>query len=108
MCRFQDLYVGEEGYVVRCKTCRHYHLLFGGVILCMTENEFQKFGRTVAACQHHLLTWKEGTDRPLPTVRQGVHLLLNQQKMVRLHAILEATTQTMLQLFEANGPENRS
>lgn len=47
---------------------------------------------------------------PLPTMREGVNLLLNQQIMARLHSILEAatveaTTQTMLGLFEANDPK---
>lgn len=106
MCTFQQLYQGTEGYVIRCQGCRHYQLLFGGVVLTMDEKEFKKFMHVVETCQDDFLTCSTTGDVPLPTVRQGVHLLLNQQKMGQLHHLLqqadaEAQTQNLLQLFHA-------
>lgn len=106
MCQFQELYKGEEGCVIRCKGCRHYQLVFGGVVLSMNESEFKKFMRVVAACREDYLTCTVTGDLPLPTMRQGVHLLLNQQKIMQLNAVLhaadaEAQTQSLLQLFRS-------
>ena len=104
MCTFQELYKGDEGYVIRCKGCQHYQLVFAGVVLSMNEDEFKKFTRVVEACREDYLTCSATGDRPLPTMRQGVHLLLNQQKITQLSAMLqaadaEAQTQSLLQLF---------
>ena len=105
MCQFQKLYGGEEGYVIRCSGCRHYQLLFGGVVLSMNDNEFARFMEVVDACQNEYLTCSSTAEVPLLTMRQGVHLLLNQHKITQLNHMLheadtEAQTQRLLQLFE--------
>lgn len=105
MCQFQRLYGGAEGYVIRCVGCQHFQILFGGVVLSMDDMEFHKFMQVVEACQDEYLTCSTTAEVPLPTMRQGVHLLLNQQKIAQLHHMLheadtEAQTQTLLQLFD--------
>ena len=105
MCTYQELYRGEEGYVIRCNGCNRYQALYGNVVLSMTEEEFQKFTQVVAVYQADCVIASASEEVPVPTARQGVHLLLNRQKITQLHAMLqgadaEAQTQRLLQLFQ--------
>lgn len=105
MCSLQQLHQSKEGHVVHCRGCRHYQLLFGGVVLSMSEEEFQKFNKAVTAFKNDLLLCDNDCDVPMPTMRQGVHLLLNQHKIANLHALLEAADAEakaleMMQLFQ--------
>lgn len=51
-CKFQTLYSGEDGYVVRCRECRNYQLAYLCVMITIGATEFQAFCRTVQ--QHYL------------------------------------------------------
>jgi len=50
-CKFQTLYTGEDGYVVRCRECGHYQLAYLCVMVTLDEKEYHSFRRMVQ--QHY-------------------------------------------------------
>ena len=105
MCQFRELYRGEEGYIIRCAACKHYQILFSGVVLSLNEPEYAKFSSVAAACEQDFLNYTCTGNVPMPAMRQGVYLLLNNQKIKALNAMLEAAdteakTLALFQLFE--------
>src|SRR5687767_9707671 len=90
MCRFQELYNSEGDYIVCCAECRHYQLLFNGVVLSMNQKEYSKFIEVVLQYKNDLLPANEKSEIPVPTPRQGVHLLLDSDKIAALYGMLEA------------------
>lgn len=108
MCTFEQLYRGQEGYIIRCTACLHYQLLFGGVVLSLNSEEYKKFSVVAAACEQDFLNYTCTGDVPVPTMRQGVHLLLNSQKIQALNAMLEAadTEAKAMEMFALFQPDD--
>ena len=51
MCFFQQLYSGDEGYIVRCNECLYYQIGFGTSILTLSDKDLQDLKEIV----HHKL-----------------------------------------------------
>jgi len=47
MCVYKKIYHNENGYVVRCGACRHFHIAFGSTVMAHTCDQFYDFIRTI-------------------------------------------------------------
>lgn len=107
MCEFKQLYVGEDGYVVRCMDCTYLQCAFGSTVLTLSEEDF----RTLRYVAHaRLLEAGEGAAGDvkqywLPTAHAGVNMLFTRRELRRFyhmleHADTEMTVGAMVALFE--------
>ncbi|MCO5234888.1 MAG: hypothetical protein M9933_01365 [Chitinophagaceae bacterium] len=92
MCRFQYLYNGEDGYVVRCHYCGNYQLAFASIMLTLTKNEYRSFCDLVEyKCDSAYETAASETSKcvVLPTPAPGTFILLTRDEAARLGTMLE-------------------
>jgi hypothetical protein len=109
MCDFQQLYLGQEGYLVRCLACGNLQLAFGTAVITLNEADFQSFRQLVKDRQLLDHTVDEGHLKKvvLPIPYAGVHLLLTYTELDQLDEMLdegdsEMTSLAMLELFAEN------
>ncbi|MFT3902941.1 MAG: hypothetical protein QM727_07190 [Niabella sp.] len=106
-CDFQNLYSGDEGYIVRCKQCGHYQVAFISTMLTLTENDFLFFCEQVHyKAQHaHEMGNNHSKMVMIGTPSTDVQLILTPIELIRLHKMVEQATdeitvQDMLMLFQ--------
>lgn len=106
-CHFQTLYIGEDGYVVRCKECGHYQLAYLCIMVTLEENEFRSFRRMIH--QHYDDSLHLTNDHckciVVQTPATGTHFLFSRKEIKRFAQLLdEADTEeqalSMLALFQ--------
>ncbi|UAY52487.1 DUF6686 family protein [Ferruginibacter albus] len=106
MCQFQQLYFSDDGYVVRCKKCDHFQVGFASTMLTVNEKDFD----ILLAIVKKKLNTEIQTNQLvksiiIPTPYTGVKILLTQQELQKLHAMLENADSeikalALLDLFE--------
>lgn len=90
MCQYQELAIGENGYIIRCRHCRHYQLCFAGVILSLAHSEFVQLLRQIAASDYQPgELYPHQRSIVLATPKQGIHLLLSPAELVLLKQMAE-------------------
>src|SRR5687767_5693777 len=104
MCQFQHLYNNDAGYIIRCKDCRYYQVLFNGIVLSLNEREYQKFLDIIASCENDIALDEEQHNLFIPTPRQGVHLFLSANEINELKQMMESADSenkalSLLELF---------
>lgn len=104
MCIFQQLYAGEEGYVVRCRECSYYQIAFGTTVINMSKSELDAMrGMIVHQLQHpNTAVNDEAKAAWLPTPFDGYSLILSFKELRLLEAMLSAaeTEEISLSLLE--------
>jgi hypothetical protein len=107
-CKFQTLYCGEDGYVVRCKECSNYQVAYLCVMVTLATSEFQAFCRMVQ--QHYLdsLTLQSDDCKcvVLETPASGTCFIFSRREIKRFAELLEEAdneekTQELLELFRS-------
>ncbi|TXI31384.1 MAG: hypothetical protein E6Q58_05200, partial [Niabella sp.] len=84
-CKFQTLFSGEEGYIVRCKECGHYQIAFISVLVNMSEESyFTLYGevRQLATCEFPF----EKMDAKrimIPTPSKNVFFILTPKELLK-------------------------
>jgi hypothetical protein len=91
MCEFHELYVCEQGYVVRCKECSYYQLCYGSTVLTLNDPDFKIFYQLSGKML------EEKNDYPdeelkqiiIPTPYAGVNMLLSMKDIRNLFDMME-------------------
>lgn len=106
-CQFQTLYMGEDGYVVRCKECGHYQLAYLCIMVTLEEKEFSSFCRMIQ--QHYEDSIHLSNDNckcvVVQTPASGTHFLFSRKEIRRFAELLDSAdteerTQNILALFQ--------
>ena len=106
MCNFQNLYLENNCFVVRCKNCQSYQIGFSTTVLNCSQQDFYAFSRMVEkrlSLEYHNIDLHARTI-VLPTPYYGVSLFLSKQELMHLCKILEEAdieekAQSMISLF---------
>lgn len=95
-----------NGYVIRCRQCRHYQILFGNTLRSVTEAEFKKLVYEVSRrnVQEPEMVNPDERSIVIPLVKPGTHMVLSTLEFAAfLHlmeaAEAEATALELLNLF---------
>lgn len=91
MSDFQQLYVGEEGYVVRCTDCGYLQCAFGSIVLTLQAEDFRTLMQLAGTQLEHvsLHVSKNMKQYWLPTAHSGVNMLLTLDELRQFHHMLE-------------------
>jgi hypothetical protein len=91
MCRYQELAMSENGYIIRCPECRHYQVCFEGIVLSFSEKEFRQLLREIRECGLPDLDVPPQTKTTIvATPKQGVHLWLSASQLLLLQQMAES------------------
>ncbi|MFT3845619.1 MAG: hypothetical protein QM725_11235 [Lacibacter sp.] len=96
-CSYNTLYIGPEGYVVRCKECGHYRVAFISTELTLSEDSFQEFFRKVAhfAGMYNAANSSNVKSISIATFADGIHLLLTSKEVQQLFLMLDTADNEM-------------
>lgn len=109
MCHFQFLYRTEEGYVVRCRECACYQVVFGTAMLSLVQEDYNMLMSILQ------FSADDTADLPrdlrkvhIPTPAAGVSLLLTPSEVRCFRDMLqeadnEHRANQLLGLFETGG-----
>jgi hypothetical protein len=92
MCTFDTLYIGKDGYVVRCTECNHYQIAAGVLSITLAEADFAHLKKlTSNACIHVDAHSNSNTKCfAIGTPFNGVDFLFNAQELLAFNTMLEA------------------
>jgi len=106
MCNFQNLYLENNCFVVRCKNCQSYQIGFSTSIFNCTREDFYAF---MNMASRRLAIEQDNSDDyaktiVLPTPYFGVSLFLSKRELAQLCRILdqaenEENVQSLMSLF---------
>lgn len=106
-CHFQQIYLGEDGYVVRCNECGHYQLAYLCIMLTLDEKEFRSFRRMIYQQHEDSLHFRNhnGKSVVVQTLASGTYFLFSPNEIQRFTELLdeadtEEQTQNILALFQ--------
>lgn len=90
-CDFQFLCYCDEGYIVRCKQCRHYQIAFISTLITVDEANFTVFCSHVRnkAAHNYAYINRDAKIIIIPTSASDVNLLLTPNELSRLYGMLE-------------------
>lgn len=104
MCIYQQLYAGEEGYVVRCRECSYYQIGFGTTVININKSEMEAFRGMITHQLENPNTAlnDEAKAAWLPTPYDGFSMILSFKELRMLNAMLSAaeTEEVSLSLLE--------
>ncbi|HVZ97182.1 MAG TPA: DUF6686 family protein [Chitinophagaceae bacterium] len=97
---FEYLYFGNDGYVARCKLCRHLQL--GFICMCLTFNEedYRAF-RMIVHHHYNKADYSFEDYRKYIVVKtpaEGIYFMLTKYEAKRLYEILEEAENESLAL----------
>ena len=105
-CKFQSLYYGDAGYVVKCNKCGCYQVAYISTLLNLTRHNFQALCSLVQCKCGEADYIMAGNTKTvvLQTSADGICLLLTRQELLGLHKILqeadnEEKALTLISLF---------
>jgi hypothetical protein len=92
MGEFKPLYVGTEGYVVRCPEQDYLQCAFGCTVLTLHEEDFRTLMQVAGAQleEAQAETAEELKQYWLPTAHPGVNMLLTLQELRQFYRMLQA------------------
>ncbi|HSC54924.1 MAG TPA: DUF6686 family protein [Phnomibacter sp.] len=103
---FQSLHYSNDGYIVKCKQCRHYQLAFMCLCITIHEEDFPAFRTSVAkkTMEHNTALSDQCKCIMIKTPVAGACFLLTHFEAIKLHNMLEEAdveeqTLSMLDLF---------
>ena len=109
MCDFNNLCADEQGFILRCKSCGHYQVGFCNVMFSLNKTDFEKLSIMITDLSQKDFQDKQTNARHLviPTPYYGVNLLLCQDEILQLKALItkaeeEELAGAMLALFSDN------
>lgn len=109
MCIYQQLYAGEEGYVVRCRECSYYQVGFGTTVININKSEMEALRSLITHQLQHPNTalGDEAKTTWLPTPYEGYSMILSFKELRMLEAMLSAAeteevSLSLLECFEQN------
>lgn len=89
---FKPLYVGTEGYVVRCPEEDYVQCAFGCTVLTLHEEDFRTLMQVAGAQLQDAEAGgaEELKQYWLPTAHPGVNMLLTRQELGQFYRMLQA------------------
>jgi len=92
MCTFDTLYIGQDGYVVRCTKCNRYQVAAGVLSITLAEADFIHLKKlTDDACMYVDAQSNSSTKCfAIGTPFYGVDFLFNAQELLAFNTMLEA------------------
>lgn len=107
MSQFQSLSFNEDGYVMRCTECNHFHVAFGSTLLTLSTEDFTVLRRLVKykCSKRNYAIAEYAKSVVIPTPYEGQYLLLSEIEMRSFSRMLEeaddeARAQSLLDLFK--------
>ena len=91
-CSYDALYFGDDGYIVRCKSCGHFQLAYASIMLTLNAGDFEVLRHIVATrAQEALPQPFEPACKTvvIQTPATGVFILLTPAETRRFAIILE-------------------
>lgn len=91
-CSYDALYFGDDGYIVRCKSCSHFQLAYASIMLTLNADDFEVLRQIVTRRS------EEAVPQPFETATKsvviqtpatGVFILLTPAEARRFAIILE-------------------
>lgn len=91
MCDYRKLAWQADGYVVECMACKSIQLAFGTTVLRMTKKAYRAFCAQVERGMKsiHNAPFPESKSFHLDTYSAGTLMVLNQQELIKLQALVE-------------------
>ena len=90
MCVYKKLHHNENGYVVRCNVCQHFHVAFGSTVLAHTEDQFYDFIRTVDEYYeiNRFYSCRAQKVVQIPTIARSITLVYSLEELRKLSELL--------------------
>ncbi|MES2429835.1 MAG: DUF6686 family protein [Bacteroidota bacterium] len=91
MCKYDSLYFGDDGYVVRCNTCGNYQVAFLSTMLTLTQKDLDVLHKLILSrCNNELYEYGGNAKCiTVPTPGKGINLILTKNEAMRFSEILE-------------------
>lgn len=106
MSQFECLSFNDDGYVIRCRECKYYHIAFCSTLLMISEEEFTVFCESVKQkCDEEDYQISEHAKSIIiKTPYECIHMLLSKNEAKRFSHILEEAdneirAQSIMSLF---------
>lgn len=98
MCSFQMIYREENGYLARCKHCRHFHLGYGSNIFAFTFDQLKSFISTIDEYYEAYRNYDNLDSKvvQIPTVARSIMLLYSLNELRTLNFFLHRTEEKLL------------
>jgi ribosomal protein S27E len=109
MCSYNTLHVNDDGYVVKCNSCRHFQVAFGTTVLVFTKDEFLDFCEIVNAETNEWYNdgFPQSKSIFIPTKCRDVALIFSYKEILKLHHVL-ANASLILQAHELLSENERN
>ncbi len=108
MCQMQQLYLAEQGFVVRCPDCGTYQLGFGNIMLSLNKADFSYFKKLLAFKQEEWAFQQNALLKNIviPTPCGKVQVLLCRKELADWNQVLDTAESEeialeLLELFNA-------
>ena len=106
-CEYQHLYLGNDGYVVRCKECGKFQLAYQCICISLNEDDYNVFCKIVAkrsAASSDSNFPSNSKSYCIKTPDKNISFLFTRMELLRLNEILEMagaemTALSMIELF---------
>ncbi|HEX5154763.1 MAG TPA: DUF6686 family protein [Parafilimonas sp.] len=91
LCEFEHLYFGDDGYVIRCKNCCHYQVVFITTLITLTESDFLNLQKIVVnKCRYIDEDFRNNTKSIIvETPVSGICFILTAKEALQLQEMLE-------------------
>jgi len=90
-CSYDSLYFGDDGYIVRCRSCGHFQLAYASILLTLNADDFEVLRHIVATRSGEAPQQFDhaGKTVVIQTPAAGIFILLTPAEVRRFAIILE-------------------